>query len=401
MALENKTVAEINELIIDQLEAAFNQVIPILPKNFCRVLAKVFAGIFIILYKTSQWIFLQIFVSTASFKEVTILGKKITPLIEWGKLLGVGTPTPAVQTELRVLIKVNTLGETLPSGTQFISNINGLIYITQQSYFLDTVSFIINIICTEGGINGNLETGTTISTVNTLGYIDNDNTVFFTDVSGIDSENEEQYRQRVVERFQLQPQGGALADYRIWSQDAPGVLQTYIYTGDPPSNVLIYVAGDPDIYPFRVPSSALLVQVGNVCTYDPISGLATRKPPTAIIDPAGDESYGNVLPIIPKFFDVIIYNLAAGDLTYVKNLIQQALSKYFFNREPFIKGLSVPPEKNKISQSAINGIVYDVTNANNASFTNAALIFESLPIESYVLGEGELAVLGNLSYAST
>ena len=68
MALENKTVAEINELIIDQLEAAFNQVIPILPKNFCRVLAKIFAGVFIILYKTSQWIFLQIFVSTASFK---------------------------------------------------------------------------------------------------------------------------------------------------------------------------------------------------------------------------------------------------------------------------------------------------------------------------------------------
>ena len=401
MALENKTVTEINELIIDQLEAAFNQVIPILPKNFCRVLAKIFAGVFIILYKTSQWIFLQIFVSTASFKEVEILGKKIIPLIEWGKLLGVGTPTPSGQTQLRVLIKVNILSETLPSGTQFISTTNGLIYITQQSYFLDTVSFIINVICTEGGVNGNLETGSTISTLNTLGYIDNDNTVFFTDVYGIDSETEDQYRQRVIERFQLQPQGGALADYRIWSQDAPGVLQTYIYTGDPPSNVLIYVAGDPDIYPFRVPSSALLINVGDVCTYDPVTGLATRKPLTAIIDPVGDESYGNVLPIIPKFFEVIIYNLIATDLVYVKNLIQQALNEYFFNREPFIQGLSIPPVKNKISQAAINGIVYDVTNANSASFTNAALIFESLPIESYVLGQGELSVLSNLSYVST
>jgi len=401
MSLENKTVSEINQLIIDQLEAAFNQLIPILPKNFCRVLAKILSGVFIILYKSSQWIFLQIFVSTASFKEVTIYGKKITPLTEWGKLIGVGTPFPSLQARLQIKIFVNNLGETLPSGTQFLSTINGLIYITQQDYLLDLAIFYIDVICTTGGIAGNLEVGQIVSVVNTAGYIENDGEVFFIIQSGTDSESEEQYRQRVVERFQLQPQGGALADYRIWSQDAPGVYQTFIYTGDIPGHVLIYVAGDPEIYPFRYPTPGLLINVGNVCTYNPITGFATRKPVTAIIDPAGDGSYGNVLPIDVIFFDVIIYNLVADDLIYIKSLIQQAIGDFIFSREPYILGLSILPKKEKISQSALVGIVYDIVNANNASFTSASLLFSGLPTESYILGEGQLAVLNLLTYVSS
>jgi hypothetical protein len=402
MALENKTVAEINQLIIDQLEAAFNQVIPILPKNFCRVLAKIFSGVFIILYKVSQWIFLQMFVSTASFKQVEIFGKKITPLIEWGILLGVGTPFPSQQAILKTIIQVNSPGETLFSGTQFISTINGLTYITQQDYLLDSgIPYFIDVICTEGGIAGNLEVGQILSTVNTLEIIENDCEISEILQNGVDTEKEEQYRQRVVERFQLQPQGGALADYRIWSQDASGVYQTYIYTGDPPSNVLIYVAGDPELYPFRIPSAALLIDVGNVCTYVPATGLAKRKPVNAIIDPAYDESYGNVLPIIITLFQVKIYNLVADDLDYVKNLINAALFNYFFDKEPFIQGLSIPPAKNKIFQAAINGIIYDIVNVNNASFTNATLLFEYLPIESHVLGQGELVGVNDIIYEST
>ena len=402
MSLENKTVLEIKQIIIDQLEAAFNQLIPILPKNFCRVLSKVLAGVFIILYKVSQWIFLQIFVSTASFQEVEIFGKKIRPLIEWGRLLSVGDPFPSIQTRLKITISVNSPGETLPSGTQFLSTINGLIYITQQDYLLDAgIPYYIDIICTEGGAEGNLEVGQTISTVNTLGIIENDGEVYEILESGLDAESESSYRQRVVERFQLQPQGGALADYRIWSKDAPGVYQTYIYTGDTPGHVLIYVAGNIEIYPFRYPTSGLLIAVGYACTYDPITGLATRKPVTAIIDPAGDGSYGNVLPINNVFFDVVIYNLIADDLVYVKNLIQKAIGDFIFSREPYILGLSILPKKDKISQSALIGIVYDIVNVNNGSFSSLSLLLLGSPIESYVLGEGELSILNLLTYVSS
>ena len=50
MALDTPTIAEISANIISQIEASINQTIPLLPKAFTRVLAKVLGAVFIILY---------------------------------------------------------------------------------------------------------------------------------------------------------------------------------------------------------------------------------------------------------------------------------------------------------------------------------------------------------------
>jgi len=374
MALENKTISEINEAIINQIEAQISQTIPILPISFTRILAKILAGVFLILYKVAQKLFLDIFVSTASFKETTIFGKKVTPLIEWGVVVGAGQPQTAIQTELKIEVTVNDIGETLPSGTQFISTLNGLIYITQTDYILTAGPDAIDVICTTGGSDGNLEVGQTLTLINTLGIIDNDADITDILITGVDAESEASYRQRVVERFQLQPQGGALADYRLWASEVEGVLQTYIYTGDP-GNVLIYVAGDIDLYSDRIPDSALLLLIGAACTYDPITGKATRKQVTAIIDPDGDETYGNVLPITVKLFDVIIFDLDVEDEADVMDQIEEALEAFFLEKEPYILGLSVLPRRDIVSRVNVIGIIDDIVNANNGSFSDA-LIYE-------------------------
>ena len=395
MALENKTINEINTLIINQLESQIGQTIPILPKAFIRVLSKVLAGIFIILYKVAGWIFLQMFVSTASFKEVIILGKKITPLIEWGRLVGVGDPDPATQSILSISITVNSLGSPLFSGTQFISELNGLTYITQSSYTLDTNPYTIQVICVQSGTQGNLTTGDILSIANSLGYIEDDATVLTLDTAAVDRESESNYRQRIIERFQLQPQGGALADYRIWSQDASGVFQTYIYTGDP-ANVLVYVAGDPEIYPDRIPDSALLLAVGNVIDFDPETSLATRRPLTAIIDPIGDGSYDNILPVILIEFDLEVTDLVIDNIADIKLQIKSALTTYFETREPFITGLSLPPQKNVISQANVIGIVDDIVSANNGTFTTVIINLSGFVTAQYTLGQGEICKMTTL-----
>jgi hypothetical protein len=397
MLLENKTASEINELIINQIEAQINQTIPILPVSFTRILSKILSGIFIILYKVAQKIFLDTFVSTASFKETTIYGKKVTPLIEWGVLVGVGQPQPATQAQYEIEITVNSVGETLPSGTQFLSTINGLAYITQSDYLLTTGPDTINVICTTGGIAGNLEVGQIITLANTLGIIENDAEITSIVLAGTDSETETDYRQRVVERFQSRPQGGALADYRIWASDVAGVLQTYIYTGDP-GNIIIYVAGDPEIYSDRIPSSGLLIAVGDACTYDPETGLATRKPLTAIIDPAGDASYSNIVPVTIKTFDIQINDLDVVDQTYVTTQIRSALDSFFLIREPFILGLSLLPRKDIINTANIISIVSDIVNANNGTFTGAVLYFDGSIIPSHILEEGQLCDLDTITY---
>ena len=397
MALENRTITEINNLIIDQLEAQFNKTIPLLPKAFIRILAKVLAAVFITNNKQAGWIFLQIFVSTASFKEVKIYGNKVIPLIEWGRLKGIGDPTAAVQAEYDLDITVNSLGSTLPSGTQFSSTLNNVIYITQQSYLLSNPTETIQVIATMGGTVGNLSVSDILSTVNTLGIIDHDGTIAEVLTTGVDAETEASYRQRVVEAFQLQPQGGAYADYRLWASDVPGVLQTYIYTGDTPANVIVYVAGDSAIYPDRIPDTALLETVGNAIDFDPDTTLSTRRPITAIIDPAGDQSYGNVLPVIIKPFDVDVTGVIVDDLATVKTEIKAALNIYFLGREPYIIGLSLPPALNTIAQSNIIGIVNDIVQSHNGSFTTAILKLNGVTIQNYVAQEGELAKLDVLT----
>lgn len=397
MALENRTITEINNLIIDQLEAQFNKTIPLLPKAFIRILAKVLAAVFITNNKQAGWIFLQIFVSTASFKEVKIYGNKVIPLIEWGRLKGIGDPTAAVQAEYDLDITVNSLGSTLPSGTQFSSTLNNVIYITQQSYLLSNPTETIQVIATMGGTVGNLSVSDILSTVNTLGIIDNDGTISAVLTTGVDAETEASYRQRVIEAFQLQPQGGAYADYRLWASDVPGVLQTYIYTGDTPANVIVYVAGDSAIYPDRIPDTALLEAVGNAIDFDPDTTLSTRRPITAIIDPAGDQSYGNVLPVIIKPFDVDVTGVIVDDLATVKTEIKAALNIYFLAREPYIIGLSLPPALNTIAQSNIIGIVNDIVQSHNGSFTTAILKLNGVTIQNYIAQEGELAKLDVLT----
>lgn len=396
MALQNVTIEQINDLLIDQIEAQLNKVIPILPKNAIRVITKIIAGTAIILYKVAGWIFLQIFVSTASFEEVEIFGKKLTPLIEWGRLIGTGDPDKATQAIISFDVTVNSIGSTLFSGTQFTSPLNGLTYITQQSYLLTTDPFMIEAICTTAGTQGNLLSGDPISLVNNLGIIEVDSIIDTLVTAAVDDENEESYRNKVIETFQLKPKGGALADYRIWSKDAAGVEQTYIYTGDDPADVLVYVAGDPDIYPDRIPDTALLLAVGNVIDFDPETGLATRRPLTAIIDPFGDKSYDNVKAIVLKSFDIEVTDLVISNISEISQQIKTALTNYFLERQPFIDGLSLPPKTNVISQANVISVVDDIVDSNGGTFTTAIVLLGGFVTPQYTLGEGEISKLLSL-----
>ena len=92
MSLTTPTTKQISDNIISQIEATISQSVPLLPKAFIRVLAKALAGVVTILYKYAGFIFLQMFVRYASFSETTINGKTLTPLVEWGRLIGVGDP---------------------------------------------------------------------------------------------------------------------------------------------------------------------------------------------------------------------------------------------------------------------------------------------------------------------
>ena len=259
MAYKNNTIEEVQQLLIRSFEHEFNTQLRILPKSFIKVLCKVFAGVFIIVYKLVGWYFLQMFPETADWEEVTILGVRLRPLVKLGVLFGVGEPLAGVQWRGTIIIDVLTQGSVLYSGTQLKSSVTGRLYIVEETKTLLQTKETVSVVCIEIGTAGNLEQNDTLNFVNPYGFIKTEAVVSDVARVGLDNELESSYRNRVINRFRLQPQGGALADYRIWASEVPGVLNVYPYNDkEQPGGVLLYVSGISGVYADRIPDRGLL-----------------------------------------------------------------------------------------------------------------------------------------------
>lgn len=393
---ENKTVDYIYNLLIQSFQEKFNNRLRLLPKSFIVVLSKVLAGIFLIPYKLTGWFYLQLFPDTASFDEVDVLGYTLRPLVKLGNLFGVGNPTSGASWEGTVRANVIYTGNAVMAGTQLKSEKTGCLYATSVSVMTEGESVDIPVYCTQAGIVGNLEEGDSLHFVSPIGFVQEDAEVVETVKLGVDDETEAHYRSRVLNRYSTQPQGGALADYRLWAFDVPGVLQTYPYNDeDSPGGVLLYVSGTTDLFPDRVPDSTLLRQVGYACTYDPDTGVANRKPITAILDPRGDESYPNVRAVRIITFNVYVTGFS-GDGDFGSQL-KTELETFFDNREPYIRGLSSDNNRSdSILRNSLISIANSVAVSIKAKFDTVTMNINGPEISEYDLGKGELAALGNL-----
>lgn len=394
MAFENKTIEQVNNLIVSGIEAKLNTKLSLLPKSFIRVLAKVLAAVYITLYKQQAWIFLQLFVDTASFEEIEVLGRKIRPLVMWGNLVGIGDPEKASQWEGKIKVNVSNVNTYLDQGTQFINPSTNIIYLTTETVLLRNLVEEISVKCSDYGVIGNIMVNDELNTVSPLGNIEKKAVVSEVVINAIDSESETSYRARVKSRWQVQPQGGALGDYRRWASDVDGVLQTYIYKdSNSAAGVLIYVVADTED---RVATSGLLKQVGEACTYDPITGEG-RKPITAILDPEYNETYKNVRACKIIDYTVYVTNVEGNDIDGFKKSLKVNLNSYFLEREPFVRGLSVDTvRKDRISVNNLISIANDVSEDQDIYFGSVQLKKNGSVITDYVLGEGELAKMVKL-----
>jgi len=399
MAYKNKTIEEVQKLLIRSFEHGFNRRLRILPKSFIKILCKVFAGVFIVVYKLVGWYFLQMFPETADWKEVTILGVRLRPLVKLGVLFGVGEPLAGVQWRGIITIDVLTQGSVLYSGTQLKNSVTGKLYITTETKTLLKSKEAVPVVCTEIGTAGNLEQNDTLNFVNPYGFIKTEAVVLDVARVGLDNELESSYRNRVINRFRLQPQGGALADYRIWASEVPGVLNVYPYNDkEQPGGVLLYVSGIPDVYADRIPNNGLLKKVGEACTYDPETGKATRKPLTAMLDPKNDGSYSNVKPITVAVFDIVITGIAGAIPADFAQVVKPALRNYFSDRDLYIRGLSDDNNRtNVISKNHVITVVNQMAVSVKAVFETAEMRKNGKVVSLYTLDNGELAKLGALT----
>jgi uncharacterized phage protein gp47/JayE len=390
MSLQTPTTKEISDNIIAQLEASLNQTIPLLPKSFLRVLSKAIAGVFVLLYKYGGFMFLQIFVQTASAVDTVVNGIVVNPLTFWGRLIGVGDPTPATSAELLVDITVENQVGSLPAGSQLVGAINGVTYITKAAVLLNaaTVQATILAVSDQAGGNGsgeigNLDPGAIVSFANPLANVARDTVVDSQVVTGANGESTEAYRQRIIDRFQKRPQGGALADYEIWGEEVAGIANIYPYTSDDPGQVDVYVESATETD--GIPTTAQLEAVLDSINFDD-AGLASRRPANAL---------ANTLPITRVGFDVTVSGLSVDNLATVQATIETAVTEFFLDAAPFIDGLTIPPRLDRITRSALIGLIEDIVTADNGTFTTVFFNLTTISgsIELYILQQGEKAKL--------
>ena len=394
MALVTPTTKEVADQIIAQVEASVSPVASFLPRAFTRFFAKVLAGVFMIVYKYAGWMFLQIFVRTASFDETEVLGIKITPLIEWGRLIGIGDPIAAVQAELLLDIVVTNQTGSLPAGTQAVSNKNGITYILLSPVTLDAATKQGTFRAasdidggTGGGDIGNLDPGDIVSFVNPLANVERDMSVDSVTTQGADAETEPVYRQRVIDRFQQQPQGGAGVDYVIWGTEPDEVENIYPYTG---ANgfVEVFVEVFSSVEPDGLASQNVLDDVRTAIIFE--DGSQTRKPINAFL---------NTFSITRTGFVVNISGMVVPDPTTTEALITDALETYFLGREPFIDGVTPLPRRDRIQVNNIRSIVDSFVSAAGGTFTDVNLFEGTVEIDfERPLGFGEKSKVTTVNF---
>ena len=397
MAYENKTVDYAYNLLIQSFQEKFNNKLRLLPKSFIVVLSKVLAAVYVTVYKTAGWYYMQLFPDTASFKSVTVLGRTVRPLVLLGKQFGVGEPHIGQAWAGFVRVRAVAYNKAVAAGTQMKSDVTGLVYNVTESTGIDADEVDVPVCCVQTGLSGNLSEGDPIKFVSPLGFVEQNAVVSGTTRAGTDDETEEHYRARFRTGYGPQPQGGTITDYRTWAFDAQGVLQVYPCNDKAsPAGVLIYVAGDPDIYPDRIPDRGLCVAVGEVCSYDPDTGLA-RKPLTAVLDPRADGSYLNVRPVTVKTFDVSVTEVTGVVIADFGSSLKGELETYFTNRQPFIRGADDENARtDAVTRNDIISVANGVAKSHLGRFGSASVSLAGEDTEYCQLACGELCKLGKL-----
>lgn len=388
------TVSEIATSIRNQLQAKLSQSIPFLPKAFFTVISWALGGLFVLLYRYIGFGVLQLFVAHASSSEITINGRTLIPLVEWGRLVGVGDPFAATRAVHDVEVTVTQQTGSLQAGAVLLHTKSGVAYQTTAEVPLSaaTVTVRVRAISDQTGGNGtgaigNRLVGDPLEFASPLPNVAREARVSAIVVSADDAESWDSYRSRIIARFRARPQGGAYADYEAWAREVPGIVAAYPYTGAP-GEVDVYVeasvasSGSPD----GIPTSGQLAAVGQAIDFDS-SGQANRRPANAAV---------NVRPIFRRTFNVQVVSLDAPQGT--RQEIEDALASYYLEREPFIIGLSVLPRKDRVLLNSIIGIIDSIVLARGGTVQGVVQYVGAENMPSYSLSPGEKAKLGTVSF---
>ena len=379
------TFSELQTSIQSSLESQMGTTLPTFGKNYLRAMSIVLASKQWLYYKAIGLLQKNIFADTADPES---LGGTLE---RFGRVKLQRNPFPAIAGEYTVQL-VGTLGAIVPASTTFksddTSSSPGFLFILDDSFVLDGTD-IITLRALTPGIDSRLTIGDTLTVTGPIALVNSIVTVLTESVIPESAETIEDYRQKVLNAYRLEPQGGSGSDYRIWASDAQGVKESYPYARSGyTSEINLYIeATIADSTDGKgTPSGAILSDVEDAIEL-PTATRPSRKPLTAIV---------NYLPVTINEIDIEITDYA-GITIDIETLIFSAIESELALIRPFVGSIDILADKKDIFD--INKIISVILLAvPGSSFGAVVLNVDAVPVSTVTFTNGNIPNLNSITY---
>jgi len=389
------TIPTLNQLytdILGQLESELGITIPLFGRNFLRALAAVQAAKLKLIYLMIGDVQKNIFVDTADPEAIG------GTLERFGRVkLGrspfsaqAGTYTVDVTGDIGAIIKAST---TFKSDDD--SSSPSMLFQLDNEYTLTGSSDTIDLRALEGGLGSKLSILDTLTATAPIANVDSLVTVSAELIAPLSAETIEDYRAKAIEAYQLEPQGGAATDYRLWSADAQGVAKVYPYVkqGFAGEIELFVEATEIDSTDGKgTPSVTILNDVESVVEFDP----DTTKP----LNERGRRPVG----VFNIDFNPITVKEISIEVTGYQNLtpeiqtsIDNAVEAFVKTVRPFVDAADVLANKNDIL--SINNLTFIILQAEPTSiFTSIDLKVDAVSVPTFTFDNGDIPHFNPVTY---
>lgn len=307
-------------------------------------------------------------------------------------------PYPATAGEYTLNV-TGSVGGTIPKNQTFLSSLSSTspnkLYSVKEEVILTGTTGTVEIVALEAGTDSVLQVGDELESTSPIEDVDSLADVDSVDITAVEAEDLEDYRELVIQSFQLEPQGGAATDYRIWSADATGVRTVYPYTKDGEIyTVQVYVEALPENSepgnPEGTPTASMLSDVEDVIEFDPDTTKELnergRRPLQAVVE---------VLAVVPVAVTITIDSLS-DKTSPVLTAINTALDELFYDIRPYIAGADGTNQSDTLYLSSVIAAIFNAIGA-GINFSNVTITIGGSNYSQYTFGDTP-STYGNYPY---
>jgi uncharacterized phage protein gp47/JayE len=220
MAFDRPTLSEIVERVEQDFVSRLSLAGAVLRRSVIGVLSRVVAGAAHLLHGNLEFLSRQLFPDQS---ELEYLERQ-------GSLYGIARK--AAEFATGDLTFTGTNGTIIPAGTE-LQRSDGLRYETLADGTIASGTATITVDAQTAGDTGNSNAGLVLTLVSPIIGVNSSATVAAGGLTqGVDQEDDDQLRARIIERIQFAPHAGTERDYEAWAKEVSGVTRAWAFGGE-------------------------------------------------------------------------------------------------------------------------------------------------------------------------